>query len=176
MRRGWLCLGMLASLGLFAQEAPSSSLPPSPAEKALQAPFTLEDGKPTQGQQVDAGPSGLRAFGSLVLVLGLAGTSLWALKKYGRGRLPGSGGGKLKVAETLALGDRRYVSILEAEGERFLIALAPQGITFLTRLDGLERTSEATSFDQAMAQQVDLGRPVPVMEMEAMLKQSGGGK
>lgn len=175
MRRGWLCLGMLAGLGLFAQEAPPPGPPPSPAEKALQAPLNLEDGKPTQGQMPDAGPSGLRAFGSLVLVLGLAGTSLWALKKYGRGRLPGSGGGKLKIEETLALGDRRYVSILDAQGERFLIALAPQGISLLARLDGLERTSEVSAFDQALAQQVDLGRPVPVREMEAMLKQSGGG-
>jgi flagellar biogenesis protein FliO len=167
---------MLAGLGLFAQEAPRPGPPPSPAEKELQAPLNLEDGKPTQGQVADAGPSGLRAFGSLVLVLGLAGVSLWALKKYGRGRLPGSGGGKLKVEETLALGDRRYVSILEAEGERFLIAMTPQGIRFLARLDGLERTSDVSAFDQALAQQVDLGRPVPVREMEAMLKQSGGGQ
>ena len=176
MRRGWLCLAMLAGLGLFAQDAPRPGPPPSPAEKELQAPLNLEDGKPTQGQRVDAGPSGLRAFGSLVLVLGLAGVSLWALKKYGRGRLPGSGGGKLKIDETLALGDRRYVSILDVEGERFLIALAPQGISLLARLDGLEREPGAPAFDRALAQQVDLGRPVPVREMEAMLKQSGGGQ
>ena len=168
---------MLAGLGLCAQEAPRSALPPSPAEKELQAPLNLEDGKPTQGQRVDAGPSGLRAFGSLVLVLGLAGLSLWALKKYGRGRLPGSGGGKLKIDETLALGDRRYVSILDVEGERFLIALAPQGISLLARLDGLERAPEGAAFERTLvAQQMDLGRPVPVKEMEALLKQSGGGQ
>lgn len=177
MRRGWLCLAMMAGLGLFAQDAPRPGPPPSPAEKELQAPLNLEDGKPTQGQRADAGPSGLRAFGSLVLVLGLAGVSLWALKKYGRGRLPGSGGGKLKIDETLALGDRRYVSILDVEGERFLIALAPQGISLLARLDGLERAPEAPGFERALAtQQMELGRPVPVKEMEALLKQSGGGQ
>jgi flagellar biogenesis protein FliO len=137
--------------------------------------LTLEDGKPTQGQQVpEAAPSGLRAFGSLLLVLGLAGASLWALKKYGRGRIPGGGGGKLKVEETLALGDRRYVSILDAEGERFLIALTPQGISLISRLDPGER-GEPEAFDQALSRQVDLGRPVPVREMEALLKQGGGG-
>jgi flagellar biogenesis protein FliO len=168
---------MMAGLGLFAQDAPRPGPPLSPAEKELQAPLNLEDGKPTQGQRSDAGPSGLRAFGSLVLVLGLAGASLWALKKYGRGRLPGSGGGKLKVDETLALGDRRYVSILDVEGERFLIALAPQGISLLARLDGLERAQEGAAFERTLvAQQVDLGRPVPVKEMEALLKQSGGGQ
>ena len=173
MRRGWLCVGLLAGLGLFAQDAPRAGLPPSAAQKELQAPLNLEDGKPTQGQQVDAGPSGVRALGSLLLVLGLAGASLWALKKYGRGRLPGSGGGKLKVEETLALGDRRYVSILDVEGERFLIALAPQGISLLSRLDHMEGAPEAETFDQALSRQVDLGRPVPVKEMEALLKQSG---
>ncbi len=173
LRRIVLSLGLLAGLGLGAQEAARPAPPPSPSEKELQAPLTLEDGKPTQGQVAEAGPSGLRAFGSLVLVLGLAGASLWALKKYGRGRMPGGGGGKLRVEETLALGDRRYVSILDAEGERFLIALTPQGISLISRLDPGER-GEPDTFDEALSRQVDLGRPVPVREMEALLKQGGG--
>lgn len=176
MRRVWLGLAMVAALGVSAQQAPRSAPPPSQAEKELQAPYTLDDGKPTQGQRVDAGPSGLRAFGSLVLVLGLVVASLWALKKYGRGRLPGSGSGRLKVDETLALGDRRYVSILEAEGERFLIALSPQGVSLLARLDGLERGADGEPFGRALAHQVDITHPVPVKEMEALLKQSGGGQ
>jgi flagellar biogenesis protein FliO len=170
-----LSLGLLAGLGLGAQEAVRPAPPPSPSQKELQAPLTLEDGKPTQSQVPEAGPSGLRAFGSLVLVLGLAGASLWALKKYGRGRMPGGGGGKLRVEETLALGDRRYVSIIDAEGERFLIALTPQGISLLSRLDPGER-GEPDSFDEALSRQVDLGRPVPVREMEALLRQGGGGQ
>ena len=175
LRRIVLSLGLLAGLGLGAQGADRPALPPTASEKELQAPLTLEDGKPTQGQAPEAAPSGLRAFGSLVLVLGLAGLSLWALKKYGRGRIPGGGGGKLRVEETLALGDRRYVSILDAEGERFLIALTPQGISLLSRLDPGER-GEPDTFDEALSRQVDLGRPVPVREMEALLKQGGGGK
>ena len=174
LRRLLLSLGMLVGLGLGAQAADRPVPPPSPAEKELQAPLTLEDGKPTPGQSPEAAPSGLRTFGSLVLVLGLAGLSLWALKKYGRGRVPGGGGGKLKVEETLALGDRRFVSILDAEGERFLIALTPQGIQLLSKLDPADRGASDT-FDEALSRQVDLGRPVPVKEMEALLKQSGGG-
>ena len=167
-------LGLLTGLGLRAQGTDRPAPPPTAAEKELQAPLTLEDGKPTPGQPAEAPPSGLRAFGSLVLVLGIAGVSLWALKKYGRGRIPGAGGGKLRVEETLALGDRRYVSILDAEGERFLIALTPQGISLLSRLDPGDR-GEADTFDEVLSRQVDLGRPVPVMEMEALLKQGGPG-
>jgi len=173
LRRIALSLGLLVGLSLGAQVPDRSAPPPSPAEKELQAPLTLEDGKPTQGQAPEAPPSGLRAFGSLVLVLGLAGGSLWALKKYGRGRIPGSGSGKLRVEETLALGDRRFVSILEAEGERFLIGLTPQGIQLISRLDPGDR-GEPGTFDEALERQVDLGRPMPVKEMEALLKQGGG--
>lgn len=176
MARRWiLVLGMLASLGLGAQGTGRPAPPMTPAEKELQAPLTLEDGKPTPGQAPEPAPSGLRAFGSLVLVLGLAGGSLWALKKYGRGRLPGGGGGKLRVEETLALGDRRFVSILDAEGERFLIGLTPQGIQLISRLDPGDRGEPAT-FDEALSRQVDLGRPVPVKEMEELLKQGGGAR
>ena len=175
LRRMVLLMGLLAGLGLGAQGTDRPAPPPTPAEKELQAPLTLDDGKPTQGQVPEAAPSGLRAFGSLVLVLGLAGGSLWALKKYGRGRIPGGGGGKLRVEETLALGDRRYVSILDAEGERFLIALTPQGIQLISRLDPGDR-GEPGTFDEALSRQVDLGRPVPVKEMEALLKQGGGGQ
>jgi flagellar biosynthetic protein FliO len=175
LRRIVLSLGLLLGLGLGAQGTDRPAPPPTPAEKELQAPLTLEDGKPTPGQAPESAPSGLRAFGSLVLVLGLAGGSLWALRKYGRGRLPGGGGGKLRVEETLALGDRRFVSILEAEGERFLIGLTPQGISLISRLDPGDR-GEPDSFDEALSRQVDLGRPVPVKEMEALLKQGGGGQ
>lgn len=170
-----LSLGLLVGLGLGAQSADRPAPPPTASEKELQAPLTLEDGKPTLGQAPEAPPSGLRAFGSLVLVLGLAGAGLWALKKYGRGRIPGGGGRKLHVEETLALGDRRFVSILEVEGERFLLALTPQGIQLISRLDPGDQGGAGT-FDEALSRQVDLGRPVPVKEMEALLKQGGGGQ
>lgn len=169
-----LSLGLLLGLGLGAQTSDRPAPPLTPAQQELQAPLTLEDGKPTPGQVQEAPPSGLRAFGSLLLVLGLAGLSLWALKKYGRGRIPGGGGGRLRVEETLALGDRRYVSILEAEGERFLIGLTPQGISLISKLDASDR-GEPDTFEAALSRQVDLGRPVPVKEMEALLKQGGSG-
>lgn len=163
-----LCLGMLAGLALGAQSAPSG---PTPAEKELQAPLTLDDGKPTAPAPGEAPGSGLRAFGSLVLVLGLAGGALWALRRYGLKRFPGSGGSRLKVEETLALGDRRFVSILRADDERFLIALAPTGITLLARMDSLE-TGGTEPFGEALARAQDITGPVPVREVEARLREA----
>jgi flagellar biogenesis protein FliO len=156
-----LCLGLLLWQGLPAlAQAP----PPGPSEQALQAPLNLNDEKPTQGQASGSEPSAWRAFGSVVLVLGLAGGGLWAFRRWGAKRLPGTGGARLKMEETLSLGDRRFVSILRADDESFLIALSPQSITLLARLDSQE------PFGQALEQQLELNRPMAVKDMEALLK------
>jgi len=142
--------------------------PPSPAQQELQQKFTVDDGKPTQGQTAASPqPSGWRAIGSTILVLALAGGGLWAFRKWGARHIPGTGGTRLKLEETLALGERRHVSILRADDEHFLIAMTPQGVSFLARLDGVSGTG---SFDQAMAQDMPMGAPVPIRELEARLK------
>jgi flagellar biogenesis protein FliO len=163
-------LGALLAMGLtgFAQAPPAAQ--PSPSEKELQAPLTLDDGKPTPAAGTTAsGPSGWRALGSLVLVGGLAGGGLWAFRRWGARRLPGSGGTRLKVEETLALGDRRFVSILKVDDERFLIALSPQGVNLMSRLDSVEAGGPA-EFDQALERQVNLTSPMAVRDVEAMLR------
>ncbi|MGA2080716.1 MAG: flagellar biosynthetic protein FliO [Holophaga sp.] len=165
-----ILLGALLALGSAASAQAPAGVQPSPSEKELQASLTLDDGKPTQAAGASgSGPSAWRALGSLVLVGGLAGGGLWAFRKWGARRLPGSGGRRLKVEETLALGDRRFVTILKADDERFLVALGPQGVTLLGRLESVEEGGPE-HFEQALERQVDLTRPMPVRDMEAMLK------
>jgi flagellar biogenesis protein FliO len=165
-KRVLLSLLLLAGTGLPAL---AQTPPPSPSEQELQAPLTLGDEKPAQGQPYSE-PSGWRALGSVIIVLGLAGGGLWAFRKWGAKRIPGSGGSRLKVEETLSFGDRRHVSILKADDEHFLIALSPQGIQLLARLDGNLETPDPGPFAQTLERQVELGRPVPVKEMEAMIQ------
>jgi flagellar biogenesis protein FliO len=159
-----ILLGM--GLGLWAQ-AP----PPTAAQRELQAPLSLDDGKPTQqAAGENPVPSAWRALGSMVLVAGLAGGGLWAFRKWGAHKLPGSGGTRLRVQETLALGDRRFVSILQVDDERFLISLSPQEVRLMTRLDNVEAGGPG-QFDQALERQVNLiTTPMPVRDMEAMLQ------
>jgi len=165
LRRLLLSLLMLTGTGFAAL---AQTPPPSPSEKELQAPLNLGDEKPAQTQPY-SDPSGWRAFGSVIVVLGLAGGGLWAFRKWGAKRLPGSGGTRLKVEETLSFGDRRHVSILKADDERFLIALSPQGIQLLAHLDGDAEAAPPETFSRTLEHQVELGRPVPVKEMEAMI-------
>jgi len=142
-----LWVGMLVgmSFGAFAQ-APA----PSPAQR-------------------EAGPSGWRALGSMVLVLGLAGGGLYAFRRWGAGKFPGSGGNRLRVEETLALGDRRFVSILKVDDERFLIALSPANVTLMTRLDNVE-AGGPQDFAEALGRQTELPAPMAVRDMEAMIR------
>lgn len=41
---------------------------------------------------------------------------------------------RLAVSETVALGDRRFVAVIEFEGQRFLIGSSPSAVTLLSRL------------------------------------------
>lgn len=170
VRKVGLLLGFwLVSTGLWA-DPPAPA--PTPAQKELQQPLSLDDGKPTS-QAPAPEPSGWRTVGSMLLVGGLAMGSLWALKKWGQGRLPGTGGGKLRMEETLALGERRFVSILRCEDERYLLALTPQGITLLSKLDGIPGTA-APDFGEALDEQLNLPHPLPVRDAEALLKGNRG--
>lgn len=163
---------MLSMLVVTGLPAFSDAPPPSPAEKELQAPLVMGDEKPAQGQTYQE-PSGWRALGSVVVVLGLAGGGLWAFRKWGAKRLPGGGGTRLKVEETLAFGDRRHVSILKADDEQFLVAITPQGISLLARLDGVSQAPPPGGFTETLNREMDLNRPMPVKEMEALIR---GGK
>lgn len=160
-----LGLGMLALAG---PEAPKSPPPPSPAQQELQAPMSLGDENPARAAVPPREPSGWRALGPVLVVLGLAAGGLWALKKWGKGRLPGGGGTKLRVEETLALGDRRFVTILKVEDERFLVALAPQSIALLAKLE--PETPPPADFEQAMRDHLAISEPKPLRDVEALLR------
>jgi flagellar biogenesis protein FliO len=148
-------------------QSPSKAANESPSQQELQESFQMSEGGASSTPPIDdRSPSPWRAFGSLVFVLGIAGVGIWALRKWGIKRLPGSGGTRIKVEETLALGERRFVSILKVDDERFLIASYPQGLGLLARLDG----SVEPGFGLELEQQIQGQTPIPVRDMEARLK------
>ena len=59
-------------------------------------------------------------------------------------RRAGSKHKTLSVRETAALGDRRFVSVIQFERQRFLIGSSPSSITLLSKLPDESSNAEAT--------------------------------
>ena len=53
---------------------------------------------------------------------------------------------QLRLAETVALGEKRFVAIIHAEGHKYLVGGGSSGVALLTRLD--EATKSIDSFPQ----------------------------
>ncbi len=50
---------------------------------------------------------------------------------------------QLRVAETISLGEKRFVSVIQVEGQKFLIGGGASGVTLLTQLDKTQTTADA---------------------------------
>jgi flagellar biogenesis protein FliO len=151
-----------------AAQAPKQPAAPaqSPSQQALGESMDMGGaGAEAQAPPPVKAVSPWRSFASLVFVLGLAGAGVWALRKWGVKRLPGSGGSRMRIEEPLALGERRFVSVLRVDEERFLIASHPQGVTLLGRLE----VDFGRGLGDELEQQMQVQAPIPVRDMEARL-------
>jgi flagellar biosynthetic protein FliO len=86
-------------------------------------------------QDSDTQSSVLRAVGGLGLVVFLMIGTFFAAKKYAPRYFSKPASQKnLKILETLAMGDRRSISLIEVGGSRFLVGNTPQQINLLATL------------------------------------------
>lgn len=69
------------------------------------------------------------------------------LTRHSRGVLVRGTSRRLKVAETVSLGEKRFVSILQVDGEQFLVGGSPSNIVLLARLEAKPDTVRAGSFE-----------------------------
>jgi len=126
-----------------------------------------------------AGPSVLRVFGALAVVLGVFLGGVWLVRngrqfRFRQGRAP-----RLNVLESRSLGGRHALYVVGYEQERFLIASTPNGISLVSQLpsgsaDASAQTqpevqaAPALSFAQTLAQ---------VLKNQPLFgSSSGGGK
>jgi hypothetical protein len=58
---------------------------------------------------------------------------------------------RLKVTETVSLGDKRFVSILQVDGEQFLVGGSPSNIVLLAKLESKPESLGAGSFDSVFS-------------------------
>lgn len=57
------------------------------------------------------------------------------LTRHSRGVLARGASRRLKVAEIVSLGEKRFISILQVDGEQFLIGGSPSTIVLLAKLE-----------------------------------------
>ncbi len=83
-----------------------------------------------------AGPSIIRVFSALALVLALFLGGVWVWRNWQR-LLPRNGRAAplLAICEARGLGNRQTLFVVRYERQRFLIAAAPSGVTLLASLD-----------------------------------------
>jgi flagellar biogenesis protein FliO len=108
----------------------------------------------------DAGPSIIRVFGALALVLGIFLGGAWLFRNWQRLTIQRGRAPKLNVFETRSLGGKTALFVVGYEQERFLIASSPTGVNLLSHLPTATATdapadtkpAEANpSFAQALA-------------------------
>ena len=76
----------------------------------------------------------VRAFGSLVAVLGLLGLLVWALRRGSLKLSRFAPKGAIAIETAMSLGERRSIAIVGVDGRRLLIGLTPTTISFLSDL------------------------------------------
>ena len=79
------------------------------------------------------------------------GHALKWLTRHSRGVLARGVSRRLKVAETVSLGEKRFVSILQVDGEQFLVGGSPSNIVLLARLEAKPETLEGSSFNSVFS-------------------------
>ncbi|HET98334.1 MAG TPA: flagellar biosynthetic protein FliO [Desulfurivibrio alkaliphilus] len=80
----------------------------------------------------------LKAFGVLVLIIGLMLFIAAILRKMGLHQKAAGAGGLLKVIETRPLGPKRYLAVVAAADQYFLLGVSEQQINLLSPLDNHE--------------------------------------
>ncbi len=85
-----------------------------------------------------------RTIGGLGLVIGLIVLAYVAVRRYGPKYLRRQGAQTaLRVLETLPMGEKRSIALIQVEDKRLLIGNTPQQITLLTQLPtGFDTTAE----------------------------------
>jgi flagellar biosynthetic protein FliO len=103
-----------------------------------------------------------RTFGALLLIVGLIFGASWGLKRYGGARFGAlhEDSPALSVLSTVALGDRRSLSIVKFGSRTLLVGSTQQSITLLAEESSDEVLAESNS---------------PMRSVADMLKQSGSG-
>ena len=85
--------------------------------------------------------AGIKMGAMLLVVLGLMILVLYGMKKYVFPRERVKGDPIIRVLSSLHLSTKERIEVIEVAGERLVLGITPGRISFLTRIDGLNRAS-----------------------------------
>ncbi len=106
--------------------------------------------------ETDRGKVYFNMFASLLVVLGVIVGLAYGAKKLFPNRFGGMAqGNHLKLLQSLPLGPRRFVTLIEADGKRFLLGVSETQINLIKALDEIP-------FEKAM---VEIEEPKTVREL-----------
>lgn len=105
---------------------------PARAEESDRLPFMAQESGADAGPAPSVGGLAVRALGALLLIVGLIFAAGFGMKKLGTGRMAAAGSREhLSVLSTVALGDRRSLSVVSFNGRTLLVGSTPHSFTLL---------------------------------------------
>ncbi|MCB1052349.1 MAG: flagellar biosynthetic protein FliO [Acidobacteria bacterium] len=126
-----------ALLGLFLSGAFSfgyGQATDPPADPTVQEEQTLPEYEPPTAP-VQA-PSGFKVIGSLFVVLGLIVLFGYLARKFlPQTLITQKNAGHMRILQNLPLGGGKFVSLIEAEGQKLLIGVSEKHLNLIARLD-----------------------------------------
>ncbi len=89
---------------------------------------------------------------SFLLVILLLGATLWGLKRFGRMQLQKTADGSgLTLVDSISIGTRQRLVLVEADGQRMLVGVTPQSISGLGQWPATKTPKFAELVDSAKA-------------------------
>lgn len=102
--------------------------------------------------------TGLKMSASLIVMIGVLLAGSYGIRRMmNRGKTFLGKEAMIKVLSTRYLGSKQTLSVIDVQGERFAIGVSPQGISFLTRLEGEtgnETESKGPSFQKVLKERL----------------------
>ncbi len=93
----------------------------------------------------------IKLVAGLVLVLIIFSAFAWVIRRLGFGGLMSASGGELKIVESLSLGSREKLIIIQAGKDKLLLGITPSAINTLHLIKS--NSSESLDFTQHLSRQ-----------------------
>ncbi|HOK65205.1 MAG TPA: flagellar biosynthetic protein FliO [Anaerohalosphaeraceae bacterium] len=135
LKKRLIWLGLILVFCLVGQWVLSASQPAEPNLPQTAQPVWLEQKPSSQSQNLDNLHQNLvRQLLIMILIVAIFGSGLWwFVRKYSKGLLVGKGR-LITVVETVPLGPRKMLHLVEVGRKKLLLSSTPDSIRFLAEL------------------------------------------